>query len=472
MRRLLKKMSLAPTSLHYKLMIAFALMSLIPLLICVYFATNFIFPKYPQYFNIGTISLVIFITLIITMLGLHLAKRMINPIIRIALDAKRIASGDLNHPVRVTGEDEIGDLGKSLNVMTQKIKENIAELKNYGERTKEINIDINKKVLALSGLLQIGGLISAGADLQSIMDILVDKISHVEDTSPTAIMVINEETNTLEPVSVTNFKSIDTVKQPVPLGRGLLGKAVIEITDIIIDKNLKEPSPDAKELQRSYEIKNALIIPIVFRKKCRGLVLTGNTKDAYAYSNDNIELLKVFVKQAAVALENDALIKKAEELKVVDELTGLYNDHHIKERLEEEIRRSIMYQRPCSFMLLKIFDFELYCKRRGRVAGEAALKKIARLISNSLSPVDKAARFADNEFAIVLPERNKREANVISAEIKKKISGLVVDPKAEEPGLQRLYAYAGISENPLDGATGTELIHKARQHLEEAVKTT
>lgn len=461
MKKILKQFSLVPKPLQYKLMISFSLMSIIPLLVCVYLATNFIFPKY---YDIGSISLVLVITIVITIFGLILAKEMITPIIQMAIDAKKIAGGDFEHYIRITREDEIGDLGNSINTMTQRIKDNITELRRYGERTKEINLEINKRVMALSGLLQIGSLISAGEQLQSVMDILADKISHIDDSNPTVIMVINEETNALEPVSLANFKSTEIVKRPVRLGHGLLGEAAVEIKDIIIDKDIK-PTPETAEIQKNYEVKNAVILPIVLREKCKGILLTGNKKDMYKYESDDIDLLKVFIKQAAIALENDALAKRAEELEIIDELTGLYNESYIKDRLEEEIRRSIIYQRPCSFIIYKIKDFEQYCNQRGRMAGESALKKIAKLITTNITPVDKAARFADDEFAILLPERNKKEADIISEEVKKKIAELVIDSKAE-PALQKLAVCGGISENPIDGASAMELINKARTHLQ------
>ncbi|MBN1405189.1 MAG: sensor domain-containing diguanylate cyclase [Candidatus Omnitrophica bacterium] len=465
MARMFKQFSLVPKPLRYKLMIAFSLMSIIPMLICGYLSVNFIFPKYAQ---IGPISLVIFITLIITMLGFHLAKEMIEPIVQMAIDARRIAGGDLEHSIAVTREDEIGDLGKSLNVLTQRIKDNINELKNYGERTKEINIDINKKVMALSGLLQISSLISSGTDIAAIMDMLAGKVSYMEDSNPAVIMVLNEETNVLEPIALSNVKSTELAKRPVRLGHGLVGKCALELKDIVIDKDIAANS-EIDDLRKTYEVKNAAVLPIIMHDKCKGVLLTGNKRDFYAYSKDDMELLKVFVKQAAIALENDALIKKAEELEVIDELTGLYNENYIKERLEEEIKRSMIYQRPCSFVILKVADLEAYCGKRGRMAGEAALKKIAKLISEGLTAVDKAARFADDEFAIVLPERNRKEGELINSEIRKKISELVVDPKAE-PAYQKLKVCSAISENPIDGASANELILVAHNRLKDALK--
>ena len=121
-----------------------------------------------------------------------------------------------------------------------------------------------------------------------------------------------------------------------------------------------------------------------------------------------------------------------------------------------------------SFMIFKIDKFELYCKQGGRMAGEAALKKIAKEIAKNLTPVDKAARFADDEFAIVFPERNKKEAGAICEEIKKKISALIIDPKATK-NLQKLTVSAGISENPLDGTSASDLTYKAYSQLKEQV---
>ena len=70
-RGIMSRLSLVPAGLRYKLMIVFCLMSIIPLMICVYITTNFVFP----YFGLtGSLSIVLVITLIIALLGFVLAK--------------------------------------------------------------------------------------------------------------------------------------------------------------------------------------------------------------------------------------------------------------------------------------------------------------------------------------------------------------------------------------------------------------
>ena len=89
-----------------------------------------------------------------------------------AVKAKIIAKGDLSREIEVQGEDEIGELGATLNILSRRIRENVDELKSYGERTKEINMEISKKVLVLSNLLQIGNLISQGSPLDDILNLI------------------------------------------------------------------------------------------------------------------------------------------------------------------------------------------------------------------------------------------------------------------------------------------------------------
>jgi diguanylate cyclase (GGDEF)-like protein len=67
-------------------------------------------------------------------------------------------------------------------------------------------------------------------------------------------------------------------------------------------------------------------------------------------------------------------------------------------------------------------------------------------------------RVGDNDFAIVLPERNKRQAQEIAEDIRKKIEFAFSE---ESDARKKLTVSGGVSENPLDGIDAEELIVKA-----------
>jgi len=279
--------------------------------------------------------------------------------------------------------------------------------------------------------------------------------------------LIDGERENMITFSSINIDNAEAVKLPVSLKRGLLARFRTEIHDIVLDKNLDKDDDDTVAFKELYAFKNCIVVPVIVRGKLEGAVFLGNSEDDFEYDKDNIELLHVFCKQAAIAIENDSLMKKTEELEVKDELTQLYNAKFIKEYLEEEIKRGMIYQRPCSFILLDIDDFKSFCDKYGRLSGEAALKRIAKLIKSELSPVDKAGRFGETEFALVLPERNKKEAKNIADEMREKIASLNILSHLKDKETF-LTVSASLTENPIDGVSSKELTDKAKNLLKQA----
>ena len=188
----------------------------------------------------------------------------------------------------------------------------------------------------------------------------------------------------------------------------------------------------------------------------------GNTKEESLYNKDDLELLDIFAKQVAIAIENDLLLHRIEKLEIKDTLTGLYNEAFIHTRLQEEIKRAIIYQRPCAFILFNVDNFQKFHQNFGSLQAESTLKKIATLIKESVTDIDRVARSGDNEFAVVLPEKNKRQAQEIAENIRKKIEIIF---SGESDANKKLTISGGVSENPLDGIEATELINKAKELL-------
>jgi diguanylate cyclase (GGDEF)-like protein len=191
----------------------------------------------------------------------------------------------------------------------------------------------------------------------------------------------------------------------------------------------------------------------------------GNTSEPFVYRKEDVELLDVLAKQIAIAVENDLLTHRVEKLEIKDTLTGLFNAGFIRNRLQEEIQRAITYQRPCAYIVFDLDNFKEYYRQFGSLQSESILKKIAFLIRSSISDIDRAGRTGDDEFAIVLPEKNKRQAREIAENIRNKIE---FSSSEEHDVNKKITVSAGVSENPLDGVEAEELIKKAKELLLQA----
>lgn len=459
MRWLFEKMHKSPKGLRYKLLLAFSLMSIIPLLACTYLVCNYVFP---QLSNILDVSSIMFVAIGISILGLGLARGMVDPVIDMAVEAKIIASGEYNRKIMVSSDDEVGNLGDSINVMTQRIKNNLDELKSYGQKTREINTEIHKKVLALSSLLQIGDIIATGsASLDTILDLATQKVGMIFDTGYAILYLARpKERDFIMKASYNadNAKLANLILKED--GNGLLEKVMADRSMLVIDESVK-PTKAIDGFKEAYGVKNLLAVPICSGRRCMGLLVICTSISDFRYKTDDTDLIKVFAKQITIAIENAMLMDRAEELAIIDELTGLFNKNYILTRLEEEIRRAIFYQRPCSFIVFNIDNFKAFREAKGQIASEEALKRMAKIIKDNTTPVGKAARIAGDEFAILLPEKNKKAACDIAEDVRKKVesSSLAKD------GHTSFTVSAGISENPIDGSTREELFKKALEAL-------
>lgn len=462
MKNIFKRISLAPKGLRYKLVIAFSLMSIIPLLACAYVIFSYTFPMAGDLINI--IAIVI-ISIIIAMLGLVLARGLVDPVIDMAIEAKIIASGEFSKEISVRGEDEIGILGESINTMTQKIRLNLDELKSFGQRTKELNVEIHKKVLALSSLLQIGDLISTGStELDAILELSVQKVAMIFDGGFSVFyMVPKEESDEFLPRAHSNVQEEALLDIIIKKGQGYLGKVIEDKAFTVVDKTTKMTKA-LDDFKISHNVKNMILVPIYSGKKDFGLLLAGTRQESYRYKTDDIDLIKIFAKQITIGIENAIWIKKSEELSIKDDLTDLYTKNYILSRLDEEIRRAIFYQRPCSFIVFNIDNFKALREERGELTAEDVIKKVAKIIKEDATPVGKVARIGGDEFALLLPEKNKKEAAHIAEELRKKIEST----NFMREGKLMITVSGAVSENPIDGSTQEELFKKAMELLKNA----
>ncbi len=114
--------------------------------------------------------------------------------------------------------------------------------------------------------------------------------------------------------------------------------------------------------------------------------------------------------------------KELQELCITDALTGIYNWRHFRDRLEYEVARNKRQNHPLSLIFFDVDNLKLYNDKFGHSGGNEILKAIARIITWSIrKDVDSAYRFGGDEFAIILPETNSKQAIEVANRIIKKL---------------------------------------------------
>ncbi len=462
MPKKIDRFSLNSRTIKQKLIVAFQLMSILPFLVCAYLVSNYILPKFG--FKIDILASLV-VSMFVAVVGLLVIKEVFDRLASMAKEARVIASGDISRKLEVEHNDEVGELGNVLNQLTNRIRGDMDELKAYSEKTTEINLEIQQKIIVLSNLLQVSSLISQGAKFDDILKIAVEK-SRLLANSETVFLLFKEENKESFCVKVADGAGVDYlmtvavgVKEDIYNKAFNLNKLLILDKQNLLDDNL------AADFFAKFQVRNFLSMPIFLRGRVKAVLGIANSRDNFLYTKDDIELLDIFSKQIAIAIENDILARRIEKLETKDILTGLYNRNFITSRLQEEIKRAITYQRPCAFIVFDIDNFKNYREKFGLISAEITLKKIAVLLAGSVTEVDRVGRTDDDEFSLILPEKNKRQGKEVAEAIRKKIQ--LVFP-ADQDSSRSITLSAGVAENPLDGVEAEQLIDKAKELLKKA----
>jgi diguanylate cyclase (GGDEF)-like protein len=119
--------------------------------------------------------------------------------------------------------------------------------------------------------------------------------------------------------------------------------------------------------------------------------------------------------------------RKHREMAYRDELTGLYNHRYYQETMEKELERTKRYQRGLSLLFFDIDYFKEINDNYGHLAGDKVLKSIARRIQKIKRSSDVVVRYGGDEFAVIMPETDRKGLQIFAERIRRGIENLKVE---------------------------------------------
>ncbi|WP_407117326.1 diguanylate cyclase [Bradyrhizobium sp. LMG 9283] len=126
--------------------------------------------------------------------------------------------------------------------------------------------------------------------------------------------------------------------------------------------------------------------------------------------------------------EHKKLETRLETLAIEDSLTGLANRRRFDERLKEEWARAYRDRSSLGLLMIDVDHFKAYNDEYGHPAGDACLRRIAKIIAAETQRAgDLAARYGGEEFAVLLPNIDAAGCAMVGERIRNAIheAGLV-----------------------------------------------
>ena len=236
------------------------------------------------------------VVLVLLLIGYLLALRLTRPIEALVAGAQAVARGDLTKRLDFKRRDELGELARAFNAMTQDLQ----------DRTRSLNEQM-RRLAALSQTTQgLGKESEPGAMAEAILGVSL-KVLGIEKA---LLLARNLDGNGLEVRAVLGLNPKYTIQlarlSGVKLAEGFAtgsGAGVETVTDLARDRRRC-----LRLFAELAAVPEALVVPLIRSERNAGYLVAG-LRPGYALPREDVELLQTIATEMTLMIENADLRK-------------------------------------------------------------------------------------------------------------------------------------------------------------------
>ncbi|HEY0854480.1 MAG TPA: PleD family two-component system response regulator [Devosia sp.] len=165
------------------------------------------------------------------------------------------------------------------------------------------------------------------------------------------------------------------------------------------------------------------------------------------------------IRRQRYAVELRQSVTNTLALAVTDELTGLYNRRYFDRHLTLMLDKAREQERDMAVMLIDMDFFKSVNDTHGHDIGDAVLKEFAVRLRRNIRGVDLACRFGGEEFVVLMPDTDYRQAQNVAERVR-----TAVAEREFDMGTQQALAVTvsvGVALNESDTDTPEMILKRA-----------
>jgi len=313
---------------------------------------------------------------------------------------------------------------------------------------------------ALAACLEIGKVLTSTLNLQEILKRIVLKVSELIQAENWSLLLKDPETGelTFEIVVGVEEKLLKGIR--LAPGEGIAGWVIKSGRPKILQNVKDDPNFNRRVDEiTGFDTQSIMCIPLKTHGRVLGVIEIVNLKDMVFFEEQYLPILTILSDYAAIAIENSQQCDRISHLSITDEYTGLYNARYLYQVLDDIMEQHTATGKSFAIVFMDIDDFKQIVDTCGHLLGSMVLKEIGQTISSCLSHEDIVIKYGGDEYIIILPHRNRREAIFVVEKILQAVRNAVY--LTTENREVQITASFGIAIYPDDGSTTKDLLIRA-----------
>lgn len=243
----------------------------------------------------------------------------------------------------------------------------------------------------------------------------------------------------------------------VPRGHGLHGAVAASRKPLLVS----DMAADPRVYRRDTRASSGIYAPLIHRGRVTG-ILSAVHPDPSAFQESDLDVLVAVAGYLASALEAARLHERLREQATTDGLTGLANQRTLRRVLERELTRSRRSAQPVSVVFVEIDGFKKINDDFGHLHGDQILCAVANMLRRSCRETDLVARFGGDEFVLLLPQTESKNAARVAERVRQTVS------EVRHGTNNHVTASLGVATSSGDETSGDALLEAADRAMYQA----
>jgi diguanylate cyclase (GGDEF)-like protein len=304
-------------------------------------------------------------------------------------------------------------------------------------------------------LLEASETVNRSLDSPSLRMVILSEAARLVDADKSALLQVRGDHLVADAV----YRLSDEYRRlfVVPVAESLSGSAVAD-GDIVAVEDVDGESTTDVALVGAGEYRAFMTAPL---KSYRG---TDGALSVYfdrprIFTEDVKTLLRTFAVQAAVALDNQRLMREKDQLAAHDGLTAVFNRTYLEMALERTSKDLRRHGGSASILFLDVDDLKKTNDDNGHAAGDLLLRDMAAVLLETCRESDIVARYGGDEFVVLMPATDEEGAQRVGDKI---VDGMK-RRNERRPDVPRLSASLGV--HTAGGAGVGSLLQEADRRM-------
>jgi diguanylate cyclase (GGDEF)-like protein/putative nucleotidyltransferase with HDIG domain len=312
----------------------------------------------------------------------------------------------------------------------------------------------------VSTLHDIARVLSSSLSLQDTVAIITSRIANLVPYSTCVIYLLDAGKTIVRAEYASGLHKEMFRGRTFRVGEGITGWVIANHRPMYNTSPLLDLSFLGGEIPENYRA--VVVFPAIRDGETIGAVALYST-ELVCYTEEHLRLLDMIMQPVSDALHNALLFENARQTALTDLLTGLPNMRAFSVHFDRELSAAARSDLPMSILVIDLNDFKKVNDTHGHMVGDRVLAQIGRTIRGQLRDIDLIARYAGDEFVVLLPMTDYDQAGFVVNRIQNAIGDFAF--MSSEGAVVTITASIGAATIPGDGHTFEELMMQADKRM-------